>query len=84
MTYIVEDELYLPYGARSHQERHGRRARAQRRAAHGAASATQNGVRALRRTCDVRSSRTTSAFAGRTTFQTRNLRPSAYVLARYP
>jgi len=68
-----------PDGARSHQERHRRWTRTQRRAADGAASAAQNGVRTLRWP-RVRSSRAASRFAGRPILQTRNLWPSARVL----
>lgn len=74
--------LNLPDGARSHQEGHGSRAWAQRRAADGATSAAQNRVRTLRWT-HMWPSRA-SPFARRTTLQTRDLRPSTYVLVRYP
>lgn len=84
MRFIEERAaLNLPDRARSHQEGHGGRARTQRRAAHGAASAAQNRVWTLRWTY-MWPCRAASAFARRTTLQTRDLRPSTYVLARYP
>lgn len=84
MKYIEERiVLNLPDGTRSHQEGHGGRARTHRRAAHGAASAAQNRVRTLRWT-HVWPSHAASPFARCTILQTRDLRPSTYVLARYP
>lgn len=84
MRYIKKwTALNLPDGARSHQEGHGGRARTHRRATHGAASAAQNRVRTLWWT-HVWSSHAASPFARSTTLQTRDLRPSTYVLARYP
>lgn len=71
-----------PDGARSHQEGHRRGTRAEGRAAHGAAGAAQDRVRALGR-ARVRSARSASAFARRTALETWDFRPPTHVLTRY-